>query len=461
MIEINRAHLVMLATQGCINKKTAVACLDALDSIPENLKLDPHLEDVHMNVEAQVISKIGETDGGQLNLAKSRNDQVASAIRLVLRNFLLQIMKALIELRTALIVKSQKHLRSVMPGYTHLQHAQPVTAAHHLLSYEESLSRNCERLADCYSRVNLSPLGAAALATSTLPVNRRLTAQLLGFDGLLTNSIDAVSSRDFAVEAIFNFALLMTDLSALAEELILWTSQEFSLASLPDEYTSTSSIMPQKKNPVVAELIRARAATVYGDLLSSLAILKALPRSYNLDLQELTPHLWNAARICLSSTQVSTRMISGLALDTRRMRELTTDDMSTATDLADFLVVKYGLSFRTAHHIVGMLARESQRARRPFVRVVQRRLRHVMRTQTGRKISVSRDEIASVLDSTQAVARRSVFGGPSPRQVVKTIQRSRAVLRRLRAWVRKKESKLQQAASALKSRTAALRGGEN
>lgn len=461
MIEINRAHVVMLAAQGLIDKKTAKACLNALDDIPKDLELDPRLEDVHMNVEAQVIVRVGEAVGGQLNLAKSRNDQVSSAIRLVLRDYILQIIRALIEFRRTLLTKSRKHLRSVMPGYTHLQHAQPVTAAHHLLSYDESLSRHCERLVDCFSRVNRSPFGAAALATSTLPVDRRLTARLLGFEGILVNSIDAVSSRDFAVEAIFDFALLMTDLSALAEELILWTSQEFALASIPDEYASTSSIMPQKKNPVAAELIRARAATVYGDLVSSLAILKALPHSYNLDLQELTPHVWNAARICVTSIRVLSRMISGLVLVEQRMKELTAGDMSTATDLADYLVAKHGFSFRTSHHIVGTLARESQRARRPFELVVQERLPHAVKATTGRSISVSMDEIAQVLDPVQAVERRLVLGGPSPGQTQESIQKSVANLRRLWAWVRRTEFKLQRAASALKSKVELLKGGEN
>ncbi|MCX8191192.1 MAG: argininosuccinate lyase, partial [Nitrososphaerales archaeon] len=285
VIMINQAHMVMLIECGLIKYEYGIKCLEALESIPHDLKLDPKLEDVHMNIESFVIKKVGEEIGGQLNLGKSRNDQVATAIRMVLREYVLDITSNLIALCKTIIQRSMEHLETIIPGYTHLQHAQPVTLAHHLLAYCEALIRDGYRLRDAYNRVNISPMGSAALATTNLKIDRELTASLLGFEGLVVNSIDAVSTRDFAVEVISDLSLLMTDLSRMAEELILWSTYEFGIVEIPDEYASTSSIMPQKKNAVVAEMIRSKTSTIYGDLIASLSILNSLPYSYNLDLQ--------------------------------------------------------------------------------------------------------------------------------------------------------------------------------
>ncbi|MEM2936176.1 MAG: argininosuccinate lyase, partial [Candidatus Bathyarchaeia archaeon] len=294
VIKVNKAHIVMLTKQGILGLGDAAVILKVLKELPPDMSLDPRMEDVHMQVEASVIEKLGETVGGKLHVAKSRNDQVATAVRMALRTRLLEVIQILIELRKTFLVRCDEYLEAIMPGYTHLQHAQPTTIAHYLLAYHDAFKRDTERLMDAYSRVNLSPMGAGALATTSFKIDRKLVAELLGFDGLLENSVDAVSTRDFVVEVLADLALIMTDLSRFSEEVVLWSASEFSAVELPDEYVSTSSIMPQKRNPVVAELIRAKTAHVYGDLMAVLTILKALPLSYNFDLQEVTPHLWSA-----------------------------------------------------------------------------------------------------------------------------------------------------------------------
>ncbi len=277
VIKINSAHVVMLAEQGVLDQKMAGEIVSALTQVPKNLEMRGDLEDVHMNVESFVISKIGPEAGGMMNLAKSRNDQVATALRMTLREQLISLGRAMVSLEKALLDQAEKHYKDPFPGYTHLQRGQPVTLGHHLLAHFSSLDRDFARLVDCYLRTDLSPMGAGALASTGININRERTAELLGFLSILENSLDAVSSRDFATESIYVCAQTMTDLSRFAEELILWTTQEFSFAEISNEFSSTSSMMPQKKNAIVPEIFRARTSQVLGDIVGAMGIVRSSP----------------------------------------------------------------------------------------------------------------------------------------------------------------------------------------
>jgi len=419
VIEINKAHMVMLTRQGIININDASQILKALNELHLGTNLDPRLEDVHMHVEAYVIGKLGEDVGGKLHVAKSRNDQVAAAIRMTLRTYLLEVVQALIELRKVLLTRCEEYSKTVMPGYTHLQHGQPTTVAHLLLAYQDTLERDTERLMETFSRVNLSPMGACAFATTSFNVDRELVAELLGFNGLVENSIDAVSARDFAVEALAEFALIMTNLSRIGEELILWSTSEFSTVKLPDEYSSTSSIMPQKKNPVVAELLRAKTAHVYSDLIAALTILKALPLSYNLDLQEITPHLWNAYEVTLTSITMANGLLKGLEFDAQRWLELLATDFSTATELADMLVREHSIPFRTAYAIVKKLVQKISSEGKKITDITPEILSAAVMEATGKKLRIDGETLLKALDPVESVGVKRVTGGPAPIEVLR------------------------------------------
>jgi len=445
VIEINKAHVVMLVEQGIVAESDGALLLHALNKLDPNMKLDPSLEDVHMNIEAEITKMVGENIGGKLHTAKSRNDQVATAIRITLRQYLLEITKNLIALRRALLKRCAEHLNTIMPGYTHLQHAQPVTLAHHLLAYHDALERDTKRLMNSYQYVNLCPMGAAALATTGYNINRIRVAKLLGFDGVLENSIDAVSSRDFAVEAIAVMALSMTDFSRIAEELILWSSVEFATAEIPNEYASASSIMPQKKNPVVPELIRAKTTHVYGDLIAAFTILKALPLSYNLDLQELTPHLWNTCQITLSSTLMLTGLIQKTEFNAPRWLELVSKDFSTATELADILVRKFNIPFRIAHRVIGFLVQRLSSEGKTLRNTTPKLLEETFFQTTRKRLDIKPSDIEEALDPIKSVKSKTVQGCPSPSEVARMAKERRRHIIADEVWLRKKTHSLKKA----------------
>jgi len=416
VVKINLAHVVMLAEQGILDRRTAALILKALSTAEPASLMDESLEDVHMNLERYVAEKAGEEASGWMHLAKSRNDQVAAAIRMKLRLKLIEAGLAAIALRRALLEQCKLHVETLMPGYTHLQRAQPLTLAHHLLAHHDALMRDTQRLKECYTRVNLSPMGAAALAATSFPVNRRRVAELLGFDGLVENTVDAASSRDFVLETLAVASLAMNTLSRLAEEVVLWSTSEFGFLELSDEYASTSSIMPQKKNPVVAEVARARASRVYGDLLSALSMLNSLPFSYNLDLQEVTPHLWNALDILTSTLRVMAGLISSSSFNVERMAEALGDGFANATELANLLVRK-GLPFRAAHRVVGFLARRMVEQHRPLSSLKALEVVEAAKELLGQPLSLTDEEVRRVLNPRWAVEACTVEGGPSPSEV--------------------------------------------
>ena len=428
VLDINKAHVLMLSKQEILDSKTAFELLKVLSKVPENLKLKDVLEDVHMNIEDYVISEVGKQLGGMLNLAKSRNDQVSTALRIALRARLLVLGHSLLRLQIVLQKLATYHASTIMPGYTHLQRAQPVTLGHHLLAHFEAFDRDFSRLVDCYLRVNNCPMGSGAIAGSSYLLDRKYVAQLLGFDSIVENSVDAVSSRDFATESIYLCAQIITDLSRISEETILWTTREFSFAEISDRFSSTSSMMPQKKNAIVPEIGRAKAAQVLGDLVGSLGIMRSLPLSYNLDLQELTRNLWSALDNTISSLILHAEMMDEMKFEKENMKEATKfDDFLFATELADHLVNKYSLPFREAHGRVAALVKycsELGFTKNQFSKVDENKLEEIL------GVGITKREICELTSPEKILNKRKTTGFPNPKLVRKSSQEKIARLKR-------------------------------
>ncbi len=413
-IEVDKAHVVMLREQGIINAQDCSAILSGLDKIKKDgvSALDTSYEDVHIAIEAKLIELAGEDTGGRMHSARSRNDEVAACIRLTLRGELLNLMDEIYNLVAAIIDKAEEHHATILPGYTHTQHAQPTTLAHHLLAHAHALLRDIERTKGAYTRTNQNPLGAAAFASTGFAIDRKRTAELLAFDSIIENSMDAVSTRDFMIESMSSYSNLMTNLSRLAEELILWSTFEFDFIELDDRYSSTSSIMPQKKNPDIAELMRAKTGTVTGALMAVLTICKALPYSYNRDLQEATPHLWCATDTARTCTRMAEGLIRTVNIRKESMRRASDKGFMTATELADTIVRTAGISFRTAHHIVGLSARTGKTPALSDLDELSLKI-------IGEKLSekgVSEKVVKEALDPFKNIKNRSVLGGPAPKE---------------------------------------------
>ncbi|MEK9888077.1 MAG: argininosuccinate lyase [Gammaproteobacteria bacterium] len=350
------AHAQMLSEQGIIEKAEFNQIKDGLEKILDminsgNFEWSIDLEDVHMNIEAKLIDIIGET-GKKLHTGRSRNDQVATDIRLYLRHEIIEIKKQINQFLTVLLDLAEREVETIMPGFTHLQVAQPISFAHHMMAYFEMLKRDLDRLTDAYKRVNTLPLGSAALAGTTYPINRERVAELLNFDALCQNSLDAVSDRDFIVEFLSIASTIMMHLSRMSEELIIWNSAQYGFVELPDSFCTGSSIMPQKKNPDMPELIRGKTGRVYGSLLNILTVMKGQPLAYNKDNQEDKEPLFDAISTVRSSLRIFVEMFPLIKTNQSVMLDSALKGYSTATDLADYLVKK-GLPFRDAHEVVG------------------------------------------------------------------------------------------------------------
>jgi len=359
-IQGSTVHARMLARQGIIANDEAETIVAGLAAILEEIERGEFAfsiarEDIHMNIEARLIEQIGAV-GGKLHTARSRNDQVALDVRLYLRDEVDAILTALQRLQTALLDQAEANLDVIMPGFTHLQTAQPILYAHHMLAYVEMVSRDAGRLRDLRKRLNHLPLGAGALAGTTFPIDREWVAAQLGFDGVTRNSLDSVSDRDFAIEFCSFAGILMMHLSRLSEELILWSSADFAFIELSDAFCTGSSIMPQKKNPDVPELVRGKTGRVYGNLISLLTLMKSLPLAYNKDMQEDKEPLFDTIDTVRGSLKVFAEMIAEMQVRPERMRQAAGRGYSTATDIADYLVRK-GLPFRQAHEVVGKTVR--------------------------------------------------------------------------------------------------------
>lgn len=357
-IDGSLAHVTMLGKCGILPQDEVEQIKNGLLILREKSKkgeltFSVHQEDIHLNLEKLLIDEIGPV-GGKLHTGRSRNDQVATDMHLYLRNHTKEILGAIKGMQEALYKQATEHVETLIPGYTHLQRAQPVSFAHHLLAYFWMLERDFGRFEDSLKRVNVSPLGAGALAGTTFPIDRAYAAELLGFDGIYENSLDAVSDRDFIVEFLSNSSLLMMHLSRLCEELILWSSQEFQFIEIDDTFATGSSIMPQKKNPDMAELIRGKTGRVYGNLFSLLTVLKGLPLAYNKDMQEDKEGMFDTVETVKGSLHIFAGMIKTMTIKSETMEKAVHQDFSNATELADYLATK-GMPFRQAHEVVGKL----------------------------------------------------------------------------------------------------------
>jgi argininosuccinate lyase len=447
-ILVNEAHVIALVKSGAIEKADARRILRVLRTLEGYNFPERNAEDVHVVIEDSVTKRTNREVGGLLHLGKSRNDQVVTAIRMTLRHEILLLSDQILALEFSILNSAKRHIATVFPGYTHLQPAQPISFAHYLLANCASLSRNIDRLTEAYGRVNRSPMGAAALAGTSFPLNRRLIARLLGFDGVVDVSLDAVGGRDFALEILGNCALIASDLSRIATDLIFYSSAEVGLVVIPDEFASTSSIMPQKKNADPLELTRARCAKIAANFNSGLSIMHGLPSGYNLDYQELTLLLWESIDELKACLRILTEIIPRIAVDSklssRRYLEFT-----AATEIANLLVRKENLSFRTAHHLVGSVARSALSRGMTFKDMKRSDWERVL----GRSIhprTVS--SIGEALDLDRHLRMYRTSGSPNPQeskrliaQELRACKRSRTRNARLQVRLRRSMRELRAA----------------
>ncbi|MGD8385763.1 MAG: argininosuccinate lyase [Desulfobacteraceae bacterium] len=419
-IEGSMAHCRMLAKQGILTEDEGARMVEALAEIRREMERGEHAEDegaedIHSLVERLLVAKIGPL-GGKLHTARSRNDQVALDVRLYVRETSERVSERVREMQVALVDLAEQNADLVCPGYTHLQRAQPVLLAHHLMAYYEMLKRDRERLRDGRARVNVMPLGSAALAGSTFDLDRDMVARELGFDGISLNSMDAVSDRDFVIEFISACALLMMHLSRFSEEMILWSSQEFGFVRLPDAFCTGSSIMPQKKNPDLPELVRGKTGRVYGNLMALLTTMKGLPLAYNKDMQEDKEPLFDTVDTVEMCLEVFTRLLRNLSFDGEAMRSATEHGYLTATDLADYLVTR-GMTFRKAHEISGKMVLHALDLGRELSDLSLEEMK-----QFSNRIE---EDVYDWLDPVQCVARRRLAGGTAPATVKQRLQEAR------------------------------------
>ena len=417
------AHVKMLGETGIITKEEAQQITVGLNILAEKAAKDEltftiENEDIHLNLEKMLHEEIGPV-AGKLHTARSRNDQVSTVMHLYLKEHLNEIIEKVQHFRAVLVNKAEEHVETIMPGYTHLQHAQPISFGHHLMAYYGMLTRDQSRLEESMKRVDISPLGCAALAGTTFPIDRQMTADELGFADLYMNSLDGVSDRDFILEFLSNSSILMMHLSRFCEEIILWCSHEFKFVELTDTFSTGSSIMPQKKNPDMAELIRGKSGRVFGDLVGLLTVIKGLPLAYNKDLQEDKEGMFDTVHTVATSLDIMAGMIDTMKVHTQTMHDATEKDFSNATELADYLAAK-GIPFRQAHEIVGKLV----------LACTQKGiyLQDVPLEEYQAINSIIEEDIYDTLSSKTAVIRRHSLGGTGFDQVKKQIQLAKMAL---------------------------------
>jgi argininosuccinate lyase len=417
----SEAHARMLAAQGIINSADAETILSGLGTIRDEIRngeftFSHALEDIHMNIEARLKTLIGDA-AGRLHTARSRNDQVATDLRLWVRQQCDDIDGALADLQHALMAQAEQHADTLMPGYTHMQTAQPVTFGHHLMAYVEMIGRDRGRFADARRRLNVSPLGAAALAGTSFPIDRHMTASALGFDAPMANSMDAVSARDFAMEYLAAAAIAATHLSRLAEEIVFWSSDRFGFIQLSDAFSTGSSIMPQKRNPDAAELVRAKPGRITGAFITLLTVIKGLPMTYGKDMQEDKEPVFDASDHLGLAIAVMEGMIRDMTVNSSAMRSALDAGYATATDLADWIVLELGLPFRDAHHITGKVVALAEKKQ---LRLDQLTVDDLQSVHSG----LNADCLKS-LDPLASVESRNSFGGTAPQQVRDAIAAAR------------------------------------
>lgn len=428
-IQGSLAHVTMLGKCGILPAADVERIQEGLRIVLEKIRqgeveFSVSDEDIHMNIEKTLIEQIGPV-GGKLHTGRSRNDQVATDMHLYLRKRTVEFVGLLMKLQQALIGQAKANLETIVPGYTHLQRAQPILFAHHMMAYVSMFGRDIERFCDSYKRVDMLPLGAGALAGTTFPIDRHFVAEQLGFERVYENSLDAVSDRDFIVEFLANASLVMTHLSRLCEEIVLWSSTEFQFVELDDAFTTGSSIMPQKKNPDVAELVRGKTGRVYGNLIGMLTVLKALPLAYNKDMQEDKEGMFDTVRTLQGALQLFAPMIETMKVNRGRMRQAVNQDFSNATDIADYLASK-GMPFRQAHEVIG----------KTVLYCIQndKYLLDLTMDEFLQFSDLFDERIYAVLQPEQVVDARDVYGGTATKQVVAAIGRAEEAVAASSKW---------------------------
>lgn len=428
-IQGSLAHVTMLGKCGILPQDDVDKIKDGLHKVQGmirrgEMEFSISDEDIHMNIEKALIDEVGPV-GGKLHTGRSRNDQVATDMHLWLRKRVVEFVGLLGKLQEALIEQAKANLDTILPGYTHLQRAQPILFAHHLMAYVSMLQRDAERLQDSYKRINVLPLGAGALAGTTFPIDRHFVAKQLGFDGVYENSLDAVSDRDFILEFLSNASIIMMHLSRFCEELVLWSSTEFHFIELDDAFCTGSSIMPQKKNPDVAELVRGKTGRVYGNLFGLLTVLKSLPLAYNKDMQEDKEGMFDTVRTLQGALQLFAPMVRTMKVNKDRMRQAVNQDFSNATDIADYLVGK-GLPFRQAHEVIGKTV---------LYCIQNQKFLLDLKLEEFHQFSKLFDQdIYNVLQPERVVNARNVYGGTAGNQVSEAIARAEEAVNRTNTW---------------------------
>lgn len=425
-IKGSMAHAKMLAKQGIIEKEDEEKILQGLTGILKdieegNLKFDPNAEDIHMFVEAELTNRIGQS-GKRLHTARSRNDQVALDIKMYLKDAILEIKKELKELIATFVEKAEENTETIMPGYTHLQRAQPVTFAHHLMAYVEMFLRDEERLTQTYTRMDVSPIGSCALAGTTYNLDREFEAKELGFAGVTNNSLDGVSDRDYVIELLSDISMIMMHLSRISEEIIMWSSWEFKFVELDDAFATGSSIMPQKKNPDITELIRGKTGRVYGHLMAMLTVMKGTPLAYNKDMQEDKEGIFDAldtVNLCITTLNP---LVKTMTVNKENMKKAAAKGFINATDCADYLTAK-GIPFRDAYKITGSLVK--------YCIKNDTTLENLKIEEYKEYSNEFEDDIYDAIDLINCVNRRNVIGGPSAKQVILQISKVKEKLEKM------------------------------
>ena len=427
------AHCKMLVNQGIISKYEGQLIIHGLEVIQQQIssgtfEFSTDLEDIHMNIEHHLKKMIGNI-AGKLHTARSRNDQVATDFKLWIRKSIVKIKKQLYELLSTLLNIAEANYDTIMPGFTHLQIAQPITLGHHFMAYFEMLKRDYSRLQDLYKRMNQCPAGSAALAGTSFPIDRHFVAQELGFDSPTENSIDAVSDRDYAIEFLSNASICIMHLSRLAEEIILWCSYNFKFITLSDDITTGSSIMPQKKNPDAAELIRGKTGKVFSALNQILVVMKGLPLAYSKDMQEDKESLFDATHNLMLCIEAMNSMLNNITINSDNMFKAAEEDFSTATDLADWLVKNLNLSFRESHEMTGQIVRLAEQK--------QCKLHELTLAQIQTIVPSINKDIFSVLSVKNSVNSRTSYGGTAPTNVIKAVKKGREHLNNIEPILKK------------------------
>lgn len=414
-VKVGKAHTLMLIEKDIIPLEIGKEILRTLEEVEYS---DISGEDVHIAIESYLKQELGPKKGGWLHTARSRNDEVATCLRMKVRDEIIEISLLLKNLINTIFKKANENKHKLFPGFTHLQHAEPTTIGHHLASYSQTLLRDLSRLIDSYDRTNKSPLGAGALTTTTFDIDREETANYLGFDGLIENSIDAVYSRDFITETTASLLNLMLTLSNISEEFILWSSQEFSYIGLPDEFTSTSSIMPQKKNPDILELIRAKTSSLQGNLVAISSIIKSQTRSYNRDLQEINPKLWESIDIAKNSISLIDKILAKTEFNDEKIKESLRKDNSEASEMANQLTRQKNISFRESHNKISKMIKEGQKIE-----------------DIANKLDLSEDKIRK----EKIIKRKQNTGAPSAKSVKELIETQKTRLKDLNNKIKRKK----------------------